>query len=741
MVRIRQNLELTTQRSLRHRDGVGRTAAVLLAAVLLFCVGRTLSDGLNPSGGPTSTGPVNHQGSPSTGQGSPSVIAPLDQLRSRFEAGEFGGTAPPFHFPTAGSVTAKVEPVKTEPVERPTSNMPVPMNNETQLGAIVDQSRVAPHTIQNPFLANSSESSELEKAETTTKITSPTTMSTTTVTSSSSLPELPTRTTDPPTATEASAIPSMTSSIDALRDLVENQEFVSQRNNPFAGMNLPQPVSTSQTNSAEGANTPAAEGAPRIYDLPPSEGSVSDSVSDTGVTNTSPVTATSQPKLLTSSRPNKKVSTASPKPPAWPPSSTGASGPGTSVSSNNSDLAPSLPDTVEPDHFTNAQHPPHVETRFSLWLESASYRPELLIDYGPETIIPAQALNAPLILAPPRDDVRPGEPRELRMAGPGDRFAQVTDATSSRDGAGNSSASGGSDDEEQKLGEAPEETNTELQFLRRQSILLDTGEHQFDVTFQYLLDESDVVIARLNNGLLEIGEVRRRQRLMLLPIEFRYGLTPVTQVFVNVPFGWANSETIFLSQDTFENTGGIGDVSAGFTRQLIEGNEHFPDVLFTFAFSAPTGDSRLATSLLTPGVALGQGFWTVSAGLSMIQVYDPVVFFYGFGYRHRFQNTFDNGVRVNPGKQIFYQFGAGFAVNESVTLSSTLAGSYITDDYINGVRLPGSVLEPLNLRIAATVTKGKPAKGNRSVRTIEPFVNFGLSEEAIDATIGISCTR
>jgi hypothetical protein len=173
---------------------------------------------------------------------------------------------------------------------------------------------------------------------------------------------------------------------------------------------------------------------------------------------------------------------------------------------------------------------------------------------------------------------------------------------------------------------------------------------------------------------------------------------------------------------------------------LIEGDEHFPDVLGILAFSAPTGESTFATSLFTPGEALGEGFWTLTAGLNFIQTYDPIVIFYGAGYRHRFENTVD-GLEVDPGKQIWYRFGLGFAVNSKVTLSASFQGSYITEDYVNGNRLVGSIREPMNVRLAATFSHDKRRCGPSKVQLTEPFVNFGVTEDAIDALFGISFTR
>lgn len=299
----------------------------------------------------------------------------------------------------------------------------------------------------------------------------------------------------------------------------------------------------------------------------------------------------------------------------------------------------------------------------------------------------------------------------------------------------------GATDEKQTLGEAPKETKTELQFLRRQSILLDPGEYQIDVTCQYLIDEADYALARIVGNTLQIGEAKRRQRLFLVPIELRVGIDTVTQAFVNLPVGWSNSEFSFGGQERMEETTGLGDISAGFTKLFVEKTESRPDVLGTFAFSAPTGEADFATSLWTPGSSLGSGYWSLTAALTFIRTYDPMVLFYGGGYSHRFEHTFDGGISVDPGEQIFLRMGAGFAVNPRVTLSASLTRSYLGADVVNGVQVPGGIREPTTIRLAATIAQGKKAKGHDSVRTVEPFINFGITEDAIDSLIGISWTR
>lgn len=297
---------------------------------------------------------------------------------------------------------------------------------------------------------------------------------------------------------------------------------------------------------------------------------------------------------------------------------------------------------------------------------------------------------------------------------------------------------------ETPLGEAPEETNTTIQFLRQDTILLRPGQYQFDVTFQYISNEASFAAAQINNNVLQIGDLTQRQRLLLMPLEFRIGVTPDTQFFVNVPFGWSNGEAIFQGQDEIANVGGIGDVSLGLTRQLYRADQFYPNILASVGVSAPTGNSSFATSLSTPGSSLGQGFWTTTAALTFTRTFDPVVLFGGIGYQWRFEGSFDTPtalgqVRVQPGDQAFYRFGVGFAVNPQVTFSAAFRGSYIAETYVNDVRVVGSSREPMQVRLATTIArKRKSLRG--TVRTIEPFVEFGLTQSALDSVFGIGWT-
>ena len=164
---------------------------------------------------------------------------------------------------------------------------------------------------------------------------------------------------------------------------------------------------------------------------------------------------------------------------------------------------------------------------------------------------------------------------------------------------------------------------------------------------------------------------------------------------------------------------------------LLEGGDQLPDVIGTVGFTAPTGDFNAPVFGVVPGTALGQGFWALNGQLLFINRYDPIIAFYGVGFRHLFEREF-SGVVVQPGEQFSYQFGVGFSANDRVTLSATFQGFFISNMLLDGSALLGTNVEPMSLRFAATIA--------RNCRIVEPFALIGMTDSAPNASFGVTIT-
>jgi hypothetical protein len=288
--------------------------------------------------------------------------------------------------------------------------------------------------------------------------------------------------------------------------------------------------------------------------------------------------------------------------------------------------------------------------------------------------------------------------------------------------------------EAEQLGEEPEDRS--LEFLRTETVLLKPGESQCDVGINYLLTETDfpILLADDMDNIVAVDEVSFRIRELSVPLEYRLGLHPRLQGFIGLPIGWSNTQLALDAFDAFQNDGGIGDLDFGLTMQLVDATANCPYWIGTLQATAPTGGDPFSNviGLAPTAPSLGQGFWSIAGNLLLIQPYDPVVVFYGLGVERFFERQFV-GLEIEPGTQYNYTFGVGFAVNERITLSTRFFGAYVEELEVDGQRRFGTNAEPLTVRMSATISQ--PCD-----RLVEPFVEFGITDDAVSSFVGITWT-
>ena len=276
----------------------------------------------------------------------------------------------------------------------------------------------------------------------------------------------------------------------------------------------------------------------------------------------------------------------------------------------------------------------------------------------------------------------------------------------------------------QEYGE--QRTDNTRQFLRTVTPLLQPGQWQFDYGVSYSINEVDV--PNLFGPFLTEENYQFRNLNSL--IGFRYGITDRLQWFGNTTVGWQSTEVTNGFNVLRDDTGGIGDIVTGFNYLLRRESECSPAIITSFDMTAPTGNPRNPLTLSDSGTGIGA--WSFSSDVLMIKSIDPLVTFWGLGYRTFLEDNY-NGNDVRIGDSIQYTFGMGFGVNERVTLSSALIGAYVLDTKVNSARISGSAGDIISLRLAATILK--------DCKIIEPFVTFGLTERATDTSLGIVWTR
>lgn len=310
---------------------------------------------------------------------------------------------------------------------------------------------------------------------------------------------------------------------------------------------------------------------------------------------------------------------------------------------------------------------------------------------------------------------------------PPDPMDPAPDSGESSNGASNR-ASG---QEPQKYGKEP--VDSTLQFLRNTGLLLDPGSYQFDIGFNYTLFDTQFPVPTKDavGNVTDVVQGTIRQRLFYSPFAVRYGWTKNIQLFGVLPAGYTDTQTSTFGSSITDHRASLGDLTAGANVHLLKAEQDYPDVIATLACTAPTGNYTAPINVVVPGSALGQGFWALSGQLTMIHRYDPVIVFYGGGYRHLFERSF-GGTPFAAGEQVNYLLGTGFAINDRVTVSGALLGLYVCNTRVDHDTVRGSNLEPLSLRFATTIS--------RRCHIIEPFFSIGMTPSAPAASVGLTLT-
>jgi hypothetical protein len=283
----------------------------------------------------------------------------------------------------------------------------------------------------------------------------------------------------------------------------------------------------------------------------------------------------------------------------------------------------------------------------------------------------------------------------------------------------------------ERLGKEPEDHS--LEFLRRETVLLAPGKWQLDVGLTYTITQSEFPVSIVGDHGIVIGSTRGRlqQSVLLVPLEVRYGLSRRLQLFFDAPVGYSHAMMSYAGWEDIADVGGIGDLRTGASLLMRRASGYSPEIIATFGATFPTGNSALPVFAATPDSQLGEGYYGASVNTLLIHTFDPVVVFYGAGYRHRFDATFGL-LSVDPGEQISYQLGVGFSVNERITLSGGFRGMYVTADRLNSHLVEGGVQQPMTLRLAVSIVSGK--------RIIEPSAEIGMTDDAPRASVGVVYT-
>ncbi|WP_233802663.1 SlyX family protein [Paraburkholderia sp. HP33-1] len=262
-------------------------------------------------------------------------------------------------------------------------------------------------------------------------------------------------------------------------------------------------------------------------------------------------------------------------------------------------------------------------------------------------------------------------------------------------------------------------------------------------------------------GNINLGQTKSHQ--VMADLDTRYGVSDRINVDVDVPYVYRRSNFIVggaggaasTLSDATVSSHDIGDVNFGLYYQFVRETNAMPDVVGSLRVKAPTGSSPFGekvvqvdqnnTNLVAPTkLPTGTGFWNITAGLSVLKTYDPVVLFGSVSYTYNFARSFADISSVQGQTEPatvklgdIVQFGGGVALafsdKDSASVSFTMALEPESQTKAPGgsyQRVPGSETT------AAAMNFGLNHVVNKHL-TINGSVSIGLTPDAPNFVVGV----
>jgi hypothetical protein len=273
------------------------------------------------------------------------------------------------------------------------------------------------------------------------------------------------------------------------------------------------------------------------------------------------------------------------------------------------------------------------------------------------------------------------------------------------------------EEESQPLAERPEESEgpaaeraEDLLLVERGAILLPKGRLQIEGSLDYTRFSGPRVVLSgltlfeaIHIGLIRVEQLERD--VLTAAATARYGITNRLQADVRVPVVYRTDgevRGIGTDQQTERRTWitDIGDVSARLSYQAWIGNGYLiPDVILRAEALFPTGQDPFGISRveIEPGVVrlkhppTGDGFYQAGGGGSLVWRVDPVVFYTGGTYTHRFERDVGDpfGV-IAPGATIQAFAGLNMRMTDRIGLNLSFIDQISLETERNGEKQPGT---------------------------------------------------
>ena len=260
------------------------------------------------------------------------------------------------------------------------------------------------------------------------------------------------------------------------------------------------------------------------------------------------------------------------------------------------------------------------------------------------------------------------------------------------------------------IGEAPEGRTADEVFLRGQKVLLAPGEVTIDLGLFYAESDSQ----QLALGSSGVGLATIEQETFTGFVLGRVGLFDETELFAGTSYSITDSNVVFGS----EKLGGssdssFGDLRLGVRRTVLHEGVGRPDVILTVDGRIPVEDSSYA----------------LGGGVALVKSFDPVVLFGSANYLHSFSRDFDDVSRLRPEDRLDVTLGYAYALNDTLTLSTSVSGLFTFETEFDDATLRAQELFSMQFGLTSWLGEGL---------YIEPTVSFGLNGPGDSFALGVT---
>ena len=269
---------------------------------------------------------------------------------------------------------------------------------------------------------------------------------------------------------------------------------------------------------------------------------------------------------------------------------------------------------------------------------------------------------------------------------------------------------GGTDFEQDRIGEAPDERTAEDVLLRDQRVLVSPRRVSLNFGQFYSKNDSLVFASADEGNVLAALE----QAALLTSFQARFGISNKTEMFVSTSYVSQDSD-LFLGSQRLASSGNseFGKVLLGARRTLSREGVGRPSIIGTLTAHIPTGDSSRA----------------FGGGLGFVKSFDPVALFASIHYTRTFSEDFSDIARLEPEDRLDTSMGFALALNEVLSLSGSLSAVFT-----GATAFPNATLRQQD---AYSLGFGLTSRVSRGVY-LEPAVSLGLGQPADGFAFGIS---